>query len=229
MEEEEEREKVIREGLEIKGMSASLKRLFEIAVGRGVGVVARSEEMDLPNSGEQDWISAGLEAVPMDVDSGALQSESSSPSTLLSQTLGIHSDSPALAPFLRVTQRKRCINVYDDPNAVIDINDGVMDLTEPPPKIYQPWRKAYHQRSLLDSSAGSDDIIALSSELCIQELSGDDKTQETINERTATTPSTSTRSRFHITARLGISDWSLRISDSTSAQYIVEVPNNNHL
>ena len=236
VEEEEERSKIVRDGLEVKGMSASLKRLFEMAVGRGAGVVTSSgAEITM---GQQE-LTTGSHTAPMEVDSVSSQIElSSSPSTLLSQTLGIHQDTPALAPFLRIAQRKRCVNIYDNADAVIDIDGdgeyGSIDMSAAP---RQPWRKAYHQRSLLDTAPGADDIIALSYELDASDIAdtgrseskdGTGVQQETHTEKVVD-ENASTRSRFHVTARLGISDWSLRATDGTSC-YQIEYSclNNKH-
>jgi hypothetical protein len=206
-------------------MSASLKRLFEMAVGRGVAVVTGNT----PNAViEQQKEVAENGVAPMDLDNAVpLTDSTNSASTLLSQTLGIHADTPALAPFLRTSQRKRCINVHDE-NAIVDI--GAQDLPSTAnasnPALH-PWRKIHQQRSRTDSSPETDDIIALSYELDASSLADadgleakDDKQQQVGTGKLVDTSTSNTRSRFHVTARLGISDWSMRIADGMSYPFI---------
>ncbi|KAI6095965.1 hypothetical protein EV401DRAFT_2045330 [Pisolithus croceorrhizus] len=81
-----------QEGLEVPwgGNVVGLRRLFERAVG------VEGQLVSPPDA----------EFTPQDA--------ATTPSTLLSRTLGLHADSPSLAPFLGRAPRRRCIHVHNE-------------------------------------------------------------------------------------------------------------------
>jgi hypothetical protein len=164
---EDERETVVREGTEVlvDGGLPSLRRLFEIAVG-GDGTLGIGHE----NSAN----------VPSSV-------------THLSRTLGHHKDTPALAPFLGRAPKKRCINVYEEEDADVDI------VTVPLVSESKPWRMAYTHRNKARPEL---DIIADST----------DGPTDAQHSSRSIVPTEAATSRFHITARIVIADRSLYIA-----------------
>ncbi|KAG1735195.1 hypothetical protein EDB19DRAFT_1638531 [Suillus lakei] len=186
---EAERERVEDEGVEVPwgGSVVGLQRLFERAVGVNVPAPLLSEE------GEG---AAGATAIP---------------STLLSRTLGLHADSPALAPFLGRTPKRRCIHAYEE-DTDVDILNIDTTLLRPSPSLESrevtkrsegdhPWRMTFPHRNRarpeLDLVVDAPALVDNGAE----------------NTATPTIPG-STTSRFHITARVHITDRSLFISPS---------------
>ncbi|KAG1732396.1 uncharacterized protein EDB91DRAFT_1251752 [Suillus paluster] len=179
-----EKERVEEEGVEVPwgGSVVGLQRLFERAVG-----------VNLP-----------APLLPEERQGAAI------PSTLLSRTLGLHADSPALAPFLGRTPKRRCIHAYEEdtevdiliidtaplrPSPSLDSREGVERREEGG----HPWRMAYPHRNrarpeldlIVDVPAFVDN--------------------DTENTAAPAIPG-STTSRFHITARVHITDRSLYVS-----------------
>ncbi|KAG2360642.1 hypothetical protein BDR07DRAFT_1610633 [Suillus spraguei] len=182
---EVEKDRVEEEGFEVPwgGSVVGLQRLFERAVGVNIPTSLISEE------GQG---AAGMAAIP---------------STLLSRTLGLHADSPALAPFLGRVPKRRCIHTYEE-DTDVDILSVDTALRRPSPRFEgreadegggRPWRMTFPHRNrarpeldlVVDAPAFVDNVAE--------------------NTATPAIPG-STTSRFHITARVHITDRSLFIS-----------------
>jgi len=187
---EAEKERVEAEGVEVPwgGSVVGLQRLFERAVG-----------FNMPLSlCPKDQLEASVAAA--------------TPSTLLSRTLGLHADSPALAPFLGKPPKRRCIHTYDE-DTNVDILSIDNAARKPAPSLERseeftrkaeengihPWRMAYPHRSRARPEL---DLVVDPPTLV------DDGADITA---TAVIPG-STTSRFHITARVCITDRSLYVS-----------------
>jgi hypothetical protein len=114
-------------------------------------------------------------------------------STYLSKTLGHHKDTPALAPFLGRAPKRRRINVYaDDGDVDIDIDDS--GVTSKP-----SWRMLYLHRN--KTRPELDLVVDVPS---IPE-------SRTEAGRGAAVPNNTSETRFHIVARVIISDRSVWI------------------
>ncbi|KAG1841922.1 hypothetical protein DFJ58DRAFT_807417 [Suillus subalutaceus] len=190
---EAEKDRVEEEGVEVPwgGSVVGLQRLFERAVG-----------VNLPASlvSEEGQGAAGAAAIP---------------STLLSRTLGLHADSPALATFLGRTPKRRCIHAYEE-DTDVDILSIDTAPRRPSPsfesregvarRAYEgvsrhPWRMAFPHRNRARPEL---DLVVDAPALV-----------DNVAETTATPAIPgSTTSRFHITARVHITDRSLFISPS---------------
>jgi hypothetical protein len=187
---EAEKERVEAEGVEVLwgGSVVGLQRLFERAVGVNVSPPL------LPKEQQKAAEDAAM------------------PSTLLSRTLGLHADSPALAPFLGRTPKRRCIHVHDE-DTDVDILSIVTAPCKPSPsgesteertgKAEQdggrPWRMAYPHRSRARPEL---DLVVNPPALVDNDAD---------HVATPVIPG-STTSRFHITARVRITDRSLFVS-----------------
>ncbi|KAI9465012.1 hypothetical protein BJY52DRAFT_1184056 [Lactarius psammicola] len=176
---------VIENGSELRNVSLpSLRRLFEMAVG-DVGSPLEISPVNDASPVHQDL---GPEHITV---SGQETLQSSAPthtSTHLSRTLGHHIDTPALAPFLGRAPKRRSITTYDE-NAPVDI-DGNTHVT---PKRRQ-WRMPLTHRSR--ARPGLDLIIPVDTPL---------------PQLTPHVAPVTQGTRFHIVARVKISDRSLWI------------------
>jgi hypothetical protein len=180
-----------QDGVEVPlgGSVVGLRRLFERAVG---------VDGNLPASSSAH---PGAEALS--------QSSTPVPSTLLSRTLGLHADSPALAKFLGRAPKRRCIHIHDEDQDVDILNvdseasrQGEIDSGEGE-QLKKGFRMRYPHRStaregldlVVDGSVapGTEVVNAISN--------------------AAVLPAGSTPSRFHITARIRLEDRSLYLSD----------------
>jgi hypothetical protein len=169
---EEESEWVLTNGQELGGVSLpSLRRLFEIAVG-----VESSSVMDIIDS-----------ATP----SKLIPEKEITLGTHLARTLGHHKDTPALAPFLGRSPKRRCINVFDD-HGFVDITGDALPPQRP------IWRMPYTHRNV--ARPGLDTVVpeALPDASIVGSHQGP-----------AVDSPSSFRTRFHIVARVVISDRSL--------------------
>lgn len=202
---EVEKDRVEEEGVEVPwgGSVVGLQRLFERAVG-----------VNLPTSlvSEEGLGAAGAAAIP---------------STLLSRTLGLHADSPALAPFLGRAPKRRCIHTYEE-NTDVDILSVDTAPRRPSPSVEgreavmreadkgggRPWRMALPHRNRARPEL---DLVVNAPALV------DDVAE---NTATPAIPG-STTSRFHITARVHITDRSLFISPSRRVDLSVP-PSHTH-
>lgn len=173
-----------QEGLEVPwgGNVVGLRRLFERAVGVEGHVVS-------PPDADQ------LQFAPQDA--------TTIPSTLLSRTLGLHADSPSLAPFLGRAPKRRYIHVHNEEQDVDIISiDG--QQANVPPNSMEQRRPQFHMNYPHRSAARP-------------EL---DRTIELETNATAKTEATDVAgflpntlaSRFHITARVRVEDRSLYLT-----------------
>ena len=110
---EEERDWVVQNGTEINGVGIpSLRRLFEIAVGDSSSIFPVSQSGPSPVADNAQF----TEEDPVAAEG-----------THLSRTLGLHKDTPALAPFLGRTAQRRRINVTEQNKPVdIDSNSAIL-------------------------------------------------------------------------------------------------------
>jgi hypothetical protein len=160
----------------VEGGIPSLRRLFKIAVG------------------ESGIDSQGVEGRDVEMEDGT-----KSAATHLTRTLGHHIDTPALAPFLGRTPKRRCINVYGSEDDDVDI------VSLPESEVNKKrgrWRMEYTHRSKARPEL---DVIAESPATSIPDAH--------INSLAGVPliPCDMAGSRFHITARLVITDRSLFI------------------
>ncbi|KIJ64656.1 hypothetical protein HYDPIDRAFT_40390 [Hydnomerulius pinastri MD-312] len=182
-----------QDGVEVPwgGSVVGLQRLFERAVGVDGNLSASTP------------VPTGLEA------------SAPAPSTLLSRTLGLHVDSPALAQFLGRAPKRRCINVYNDQEDV-DIMTGngeahSQDLHITPAdekQLTKRFRMVYPHRN----TARADLDLMLD----VHMTTGSEVASHSAHM--ALLPAGSTTSRFHITARVRLEDRSLYLTDGRRAE-----------
>ncbi|KAF9220871.1 hypothetical protein BS17DRAFT_286876 [Gyrodon lividus] len=185
-----------QDGVEVPwgGSVVGLRRLFE----RAVGV---DDNLPTPPSAHP-----GAEASP--------QSSTPVPSTLLSRTLGLHADSPALAQFLGRAPKRRCIHVYDQDQDVdilnVDRTASRKDeiVSGEAKQLKKGFRMHYPHRSTARESL---DLVADVS------MAAGTEGINVISNATVL-PAGSTASRFHITARIRLEDRSLYLSDDRRAE-----------
>ena len=197
---DEERDWVVASGTELGGISLpSLRRLFELAVG--AGDIVRIPGLRKESEPTRDTATAG--EAHMDV----LQTEPGA-STELTKTLGYHKDTPALAPFLGREPKKRVINVYDDPDELLDILD---DSAGPTNSLAarRGWRKHYSHRNA--ARAELDEVLPNSAEHPVVHSPNDHPHCQTPAEFGSSAAVGVTSSRFHIVARVKVADSSLWI------------------
>lgn len=187
---EEERDDVLEHGTEVTAVSVSLRRLFEMAVGADVAILRGTR----PVGGEDGQ-----------GQSAAVQS-SSSATSLLTRTLGYHEHTPALAAFLGKNVTRR-VNVHDKDEHV-DVVGGVGDDAGGQTIQRAAWKMSFGERSSAPDASEESEL---------------DFTDTLANEALVPRPQIITSamgghgSRFHVTARLAISDWSMRIPDGKFA------------
>ncbi|TCD70864.1 hypothetical protein EIP91_001172 [Steccherinum ochraceum] len=135
---EEQKNWVVANGTEVAGISLpGLRRLFEIAVGTHGTTLSPAAPPAMPQ--------AVLEPVTEDVDETPLPTPDEAQllpsSSLLTRTLGLHEDSPALAPFLGRKAKQRQIHIYEA--------EDVIDLfsTQDQPSRAERWHTHYAGRS----------------------------------------------------------------------------------
>ena len=173
---------VVENGTELRqGGLPSLRRLFEIAVGGTGSALEIAPENGASTT--QPSASQGDNHVLERVTPPASATSTLS-STHLSRTLGHHADSPALAPFLGRAPKHRGIVAYDE-NTPVDIDGGV------PVEVRSRWHKSFVHRSCARPSLD----VAI-------------PTEAPVPQYTNVTPVTQ-GTRFHIVARVTISDHSL--------------------
>lgn len=179
---EDEVEAFTKNGTEITGMQASLRRLFEMALGASVGLLGE-ESAAVKQAAEHDIAEVEVPG-----------------SSLLTKTLGHHVDTPALAPFLGRAPKRRQINTYDE-----DVDVDVLGAQESQgAHPSSRWKMTYQKRS--QGADITEDILVEDEE---------DIALPSVPQNVSQNLPTQTGSRFHITARVILSDWSLRLSDST--------------
>ena len=175
----EDRDWIISNGTELSSISLpSLRRLFEIAVGNDALTIAATA----PDVG-----SMGPQEIP-------------APATLLSRTLGHHKDTPALAPFLGYTSKRRCINVHNESDYadIGDQNDCAQAATS-----HHKWRMPYAHRS---ETTSTPDIFL---------YQGRPEATSSTERRSLLDVTNSNGTRFHVLARVVVSDRSLWLSPGT--------------
>ena len=176
---------VIENGSELRNVSLpSLRRLFEMAVG-DVGSPLEISPVNDASSVHKD---VSQEHITVSRPETLRSSAPTHTSTHLSRTLGHHVDTPALAPFLGRAPKRRSITTYDE-NAPVDI-DGSAHVT---PKRRR-WRIPLTHRSRARPSL--DLIIPVDTPL---------------PQLTPHVAPVTQGTRFHIVARVKISDRSLWI------------------
>lgn len=178
-----------QDGVEVlwDGNVVGLRRLFE----RAVGV-------------DGDFATSLQDAYLMGVDCPDVTAV---PSTLLSRTLGIHADSPALAPFLGRAPKRRCIHVYDkDEDVDIVSLDDTPDpqgraSSEDGKRLGSWFRSSHSQRNT--ARPEFDLVVDLEAGGAASTKGSKDATDPLAHVAT---------SRFHITARVRIEDRSLYLT-----------------
>ncbi|THH16539.1 hypothetical protein EW146_g4119 [Bondarzewia mesenterica] len=191
---DDEQEWVQRNGIELAEASLpSLRSLFEIAVaGRGTEAMFARNEVEREKVQSEEIVGA--------TDGGA--SPGVKRSTHLSRTLGHHIDTPALAPFLGRTPRRRGINIQDE-DGIADIFEVVGDIrSTAKPRWRMPYTHRSKARAALDAvppEAGeSDETSRVASSL-----------ESAVPRPLLETAKASAGSRFHVIARVTVSDHSL--------------------
>ncbi|KAL5501431.1 MLP1_7 [Sanghuangporus vaninii] len=183
---EEEQEFVVGHGLEVTGMSASLQRLFKMAVGSYDGIVA------VPEAEEADELA---DLVKPRSQKKEEEEEGTKDPTFVAKTLGHHKDTPALAPFLGRAPKKRQIHVYDD-NRPLDIISVDDDSQRRATKL--PWGASSASTEAIEEATPSEDEFADASD-------GTVASKEPLKAYEG--------SRFHIPLRLIVNDYSLRLPE----------------
>ncbi|KAF8443136.1 hypothetical protein L210DRAFT_3534925 [Boletus edulis BED1] len=188
-------EKYEKDGVEVpwSGSVVGLRRLFERAVG---------VDSILPTPPS---------AHPSDP---SFENPTPAPSTLLSRTLGLHADSPALAQFLGRAPKRRCIHVYDEDQHVnITTLDSISSQSDAlvSEELAKP-KKGFHMHYPHRNTARKDlDLVVdVNSEA------------ETVNADSTLTPTNipagTTASRFHIMTRIRLEDRSLFLKEDLRTQ-----------
>ncbi|TFY54519.1 hypothetical protein EVG20_g9669, partial [Dentipellis fragilis] len=179
----DEGEFVLAHGTELAEVNLpGLRRLFEIAVGSAKAHAPTPPSADVA---QEDEGKAQIQVLQKKM------------STMLSRTLGHHIDTPALAPFLGRTAKRRCIQVHDE-NAPVDIMGATTVSGHEQKKVQPHWRMAYHHRS------------AARPALDMEDASSDGAVPRDAASGTgAQAPLDAAGSRFHILARVSVTDRSL--------------------
>jgi hypothetical protein len=193
----------IEVGLGPVGVLPGLRTIFELAVG------TRSHEFERSNGGGFDM---------KDI-------RETSAGSLLTQTLGLHKDTPALAPFLGKRAHRREITVSNEDDPV-----DILGTDAPNYSTKKTWRMLYAQRSFAAPSIPQEEISLTSiSEVYSQPSSSSDKDEGPgVEQDLSKTPRRSqssplnptinlptAASRFHFLARVVVADHSLYIDPSS--------------
>jgi hypothetical protein len=127
-------------------------------------------------------------------------------STYLSKTLGHHKDTPALAPFLGRAPKRRCINVYNE--------DEEVNIVDSKPLLKSPdsWRMSFPHRN--DARPELDVIIESTP-------TTEPPTHIQPSIQLAGLPSNTSGTRFHIIARVVVSDRSVWIPPGNSHARVI--------
>ena len=177
---------VIENGSELRhGGLPSLRRLFEIAVG------STGTALGIPSVNGTSMTELNVNQEESHVSERDIPQVSAPlttlPSTHLSRTLGHHADSPALAPFLGRATKRRGIVAYDE-NTPVDIDSGGnVDLKR---RWHKPFIHRSRARPGLDAEVPAETPIPQYAPIVNPVAQG---------------------TRFHIVARVTISDRSLWI------------------
>ncbi|TFK28194.1 hypothetical protein FA15DRAFT_91131 [Coprinopsis marcescibilis] len=172
----------IEVGLGPSGVLPGLQTLFERAVGVGAGAQAMSFF-----SGDVNMESS-METVKEEREDVEVPT--------LTQTLGLHVDTPALAPFLGKKAHRRQINVHDE-YMDVDIGASVARSSE----TARNWKMVYGQRNVANVDAIN---LGLEANTSVKEFE-----QEVAPDQAPDTGLLPTGSRFHFAVRIAISDRNL--------------------
>ncbi|KAI9058472.1 hypothetical protein FKP32DRAFT_1761914, partial [Trametes sanguinea] len=205
---DEERDWVVAAGIEVGGVSLpSLRRLFEIAVGAGDKVMLPTRKPSpaptpVPAQTEEEPASRPAETKEEPVE------EKPQDSAHVTKTLGYHIDTPALAPFLGRAPRKRCINVRANEDDPVDIEGAT---TGSGLQARRVWRKPYAHRNIarkeLDEVVPPDEVSTDTREE--QPADGTSGRPEDSVSRDSPALHMLSGTRFHISARVQVADYSL--------------------
>lgn len=225
---------VLAHGVEVPAGAAarpSLRRLFENAVGAAPAAellnAAAGDAADMAavvDTEVQPPAEDPLEAHVTQLDLPA----SSERARHLALTLGLHKDSTALAPFLGRDPKRRCINVYDedeevdiggDRSAELNVNKGSPTLPSNS-AITKRWYPPHYQRGRLRER---DQEIVLDTSHD-RPPKGDAPISTDAHAPYDSSEMIQSTSRFHLGARIAVSDRSLWIPksllDSSQPAYI---------
>ena len=173
---------IIENGSELRQSGLpSLRRLFEIAVGSASSLGIASAT---DASAKQLGVCQADDRIQEEETPQASTPILTLSSTHLSRTLGHHAESPALAPFLGRAPKRRGIMVHDE-NTPVDIDGRKQTL------VRRRWRKPFIHRSRARPSLD----VAIAAEAPVPQC------HAVITQGT----------RFHVVARVTISDRSLWI------------------
>lgn len=127
----------IEVGLGPSGILPGLRSLFQMAVG------ARPQELEVAMADGTPG-----NTVPREIDTGSH----------LTRTLGLHQDTPALAPFLGKQAVRRGINIWDVGDDIVDVGTFETDLNlNSALPLKRKWRMSYKHRNIDDSSTKGKD------------------------------------------------------------------------
>lgn len=191
----------IEVGLGPVGVTPGIRTIFEMAVG------THSHEFERSNGDGFDM--KGI--------------RETSPGSLLTQTLGLHKDTPALAPFLGKRAHRKEITVCNEDDPV-----DILGTDEPNDSMKKTWKMMYAQRSFAAPSMLQEEINTSVSEVYSLPFSSFDKEDGSgIGPDMSKTPLRSqgsplnpiinlptAASRFHFLARVVVADRSLYIDPS---------------
>ena len=175
---------VIENGSELRhGGLPSLRRLFEIAVGSAGAsleiATANGISTTQPNVNQEDSHVSERDSPQVPAPLPTVSS------THLSRALGHHADSPALAPFLGRATKRRGIVAYDE-DTPVDIDSG--GHVDPSRKWFKPFIHRSRARPALDVEVPA---------------------ETSIPQYTPNVNPVAQGTRFHIVARVTVSDRSL--------------------
>ena len=194
VESEEERAWVVANGSEVAGIGIpGLKRLFELAVGGGQAVVPVLPPMQTDINVPDPQVSPAPVTDAQDVPT-------------LTQTLGHHIDTPALAPFLGRESKRRSICVHDEEADVEVLNTEAIANSS-------SWRMHYTHRNT--ARASLDEVVEPPETAIIEDVPRSPKSLAAVKLPPLPSISGGVGSRFHITARVSTQDLSLWIPPST--------------
>lgn len=190
----------------------SLRRLFERAVGEKAGEL-------LDSSALAEGVDVGDEMEEQDTDTPKDEHGEEDLTTErarhLAITLGLHKDSSGLAQFLGREPKRRCINVYDE-DVDVDIGD-FRPASAPEPLLSRPsWRPLFPQRGQRPTQAHDVEGPVLAP--CEEQQALVERPLAPSAQR-AHSPDAHSSSRFHIGARIAVSDRSLWISEGTPSHF----------
>lgn len=208
-----EREWILQHGTEVPAGNAvslpSLRRIFEQAVGTSdenpfSASTKTNTASGLPKKGENEASASS--------DTPAHQDRSlPHTSTQLSRTLGHHKETPTLAPFLGRTSKRRDITLHHEE---LDIDIGEFTSSTTDGTRQRLWSMRYHGRSKARSELDEDPIEGLE---MVPPVNDSLPAHPSSTEGTG---KTSEGTRFHILARISISDRSQWIPpDHRPAEY----------